>query len=101
MIFDLYLSNKLFNLDILKENNIHFENSYEDVLNLYKNFKFSKINQKSILTSLNQKNLFKSGFNNGKIPFLINFQYYIHKLIFIIIILRRNLKKTLLIKYYK
>ncbi len=92
MIFDLYLSNKLFNLDILKENNIYFENSYEDVLNLYKNFKFSKINQKSILTSLNQKNLFKSGFGNRKIPFLINFQYYVHKFIFSIIILRRNLK---------
>lgn len=92
MIFDLYLSNKLFNLDILIENDVYFENPHEDVLNFYKNFKFSKINQKSILTSLNQKNLFKSGFGNRKIPFLINFQYYVHKFIFSIIILRRNLK---------
>jgi glycosyltransferase involved in cell wall biosynthesis len=92
MIFDLYLSNKLFNIKILKDNNIYFENPHKDVLNLYKNFKFSKINQKALLTNLNQKNLFKSSFNNEEIPFLIKLSYYLHKLIFLALILRRILK---------
>jgi len=94
MTLDFHLANKLFNLDNLRKNNIYFENPHDDVLNLYKNFRFSKVYQKSILTQLNQKCLFKSKFLRYNIPFFTKILYKIHKMIFVLMISRRALKNS-------
>jgi len=94
LVFDLYLSNKLINLDYLRKNNIYFNNCNIDVLNIYKHSNSVRINEKLVFTDLNQKKLFKSSFNHGKIPLSIKIFYNFHKLFLILLYIKKVLNNS-------
>lgn len=83
LIFNLYLLNKLFNLNYLKKNRIYFDKFNEDMLKIYK---------KIISTKLLQKDLFKSSFKNKNVLFSTNIFYRTNKLFLIILSIKNILK---------
>ncbi len=91
LVFDLYLSNKLVNIDYLRKNKIFFNNYYKDVLKLYRESKSIRIYQKLISTNLSQKVMFKSSFKNGKIPFSYSLFYSTHRMFLILLYIKEIL----------
>jgi len=80
-IFDLYTSNKLFDLEYLRENKIYFNRYSEDVLKVYRTSTTLRFYKKLIFTNLYQNELFKKPFKSNKVPSSINIKYKLNKLI--------------------
>lgn len=91
-VFDLYLANKLFNLNYLRKNKIYFDESNKDMLKIYKTSKSLRIYKKLISTKLLQKDLFKHSFKNKNVPFSANIFYKTNKLFLILLCIKNALK---------
>ncbi|RBQ22659.1 hypothetical protein ALNOE001_16140 [Candidatus Methanobinarius endosymbioticus] len=91
LVFDLYLSNKMINLDYLRKNRIIFDKPNENILKIYRSSKSLRIYKKLIYTKLLQKDIFKSSFKN-KVPFSTNIFFKTNKLFLIILSIKNILK---------
>ncbi|WP_042702785.1 glycosyltransferase [Methanobrevibacter arboriphilus] len=91
LIFDLYLANKLINLDYLRRNKIYFNNCNSDILRIYRTSNSVRTYEKFISTNLSQKEMFKSSFKNEKVPFSDRIFYNVHKMFLILLYIREIL----------
>lgn len=82
---DLYLSNKLINLEYLRKNSVYFDSLSGDMLKIYRGSKSLRVHKKLVSTKLLQKNLFESSFKNKNIPLSTRIFYKFNKLFLIML----------------
>ena len=92
LVFDLYLANKIIDLEYLRKNNIYFDNSNEDILKIYRTSKSVRVYKELISTKLLQNDLFKSSFKNKNIPIQINIFYRFNKIFLIFLSIKEVLR---------
>jgi len=92
LVFDLYLANKIIDLEYLRKNNIYFDNCNEDILKIYRTSKSVRVYKELISTKSPQNNLFKSSFKNKDVPISINIFYKFNKIFLIFLGIKEALR---------